>query len=322
MTSLVEPLVLDPARATGRRHVRLLVNPTVSRLRDGDVEAVTRALEPVFFVTSVHTEAGGHATELAREAAEEGCDIVAVLGGDGTVSQAASGLVGTATAMACLPAGVTNVFARAIGTPRDPVVAAERLAATADPLVRQVDVGTVNGRHFLYTAGVGFTAAMARSAEREPDRKASLGQLHFAITGLAEIAGRYLRNPPRMRVQAQGLDAEGVTVIVQNCHALTYFGPREIRLSEAAGLDTAVLSLTALQQARPGVVANIIARLVLGHAGALARHHRVDAAPKLREALVTPLDGEPLPVDADGEYLGEFGRVVFGVEPGALRVVA
>ncbi len=317
-----EPLLLDPVRAPGRLHVRLLVNPTVSRLREGHVEAVTRALEPSFFVSSAHTEGTGHATVLAREAAEDGCAVVAVLGGDGTVSQAASGLVGTQTAMACLPAGVTDVFARAIGTPRDPVEAAERLAAMREPPVRSVDVGTVNGRHFLCTAGVGFTATMARAAERTPQRKASLGQLHFAAAGVSEILGRYLRNPPMMRIVAEDFEVEGVTAVVQNCRALTYFGPREIRLCDAAGLETGELSVTSLRRGRPSVVANVVARLLLGRAEALAGKPGIDAAPGVREILISPVDGEPLPVDADGEYLGQYDRVEFGVEPGALRVVS
>ena len=130
---------------------------------------------------------------------------MAVLGGDGTVSQAASGLVGSPTPMTCLPAGVTNVFARSIGTPRDPLAAARRLAERERPgalAVRAVDVGTVNDRHFLYTAGVGFTAAMAETAERAPDRKARLGQLHFAAAGIAEIGAALPAPPARMRVEA------------------------------------------------------------------------------------------------------------------------
>ena len=173
----------------------------VSRLRDGVVEAVdARAGAGVLRLRRPH--GGARATRPSSPARppRTGCDVVAALGGDGTVSQAASGLVGPPTAMACLPAGVTNVFARAIGTPRDPLAAAAGCAERerAGPLVvRSVDVGTVNGHHFLYTAGVGFTAAMAETAERAPDRKASLGQLHFAAAGIAEIVRRYLRNPPR-----------------------------------------------------------------------------------------------------------------------------
>ena len=193
-----------------RTHLRLLVNPFVSRLDDVTAEAVTRCLGTGFAVSVVHTEAPGHATALAREAAEAGYDLVAAVGGDGTVSEAASGLVGSPTPLACVPAGVTNVFARAIGMPREPVEAARRLVEheRAGRLpVRAVDVGTVNGHHFLYTAGVGFTAAMAETAERRPDRKARRGQFHFAATGLAEIGRRYLRRPPQMEIEAEGLRA-------------------------------------------------------------------------------------------------------------------
>jgi diacylglycerol kinase family enzyme len=309
-----------------RTHVRVLVNPSASRLRERDVGAVIDALRARFTVTTARTEAAGHATALAREAADAGCGVVAVLGGDGTVSQAASGLVGSPTAMACLPAGVTNVFARSLGIPNDPVRAATHLVRLAEGgrlRARAVDVGTVNGRHFLYTSGVGFTATMAEAAERAPERKARLGQLHFALAGVSEIAGRYLRDPPRMRVQSGDLDEEGVTVIVQNCRALTYFGPSQIRLSAAAGLETGGLSLTMLQSARPLDVASVILQLLSGRATRLAEHRAVAARPMLREATVTPVDGGgPLPVDADGEYLGAFEQVAFGVQPGALRVVS
>ena len=245
--------------------------------------------------------------------------MVAALGGDGTVSEAASGLVGSPTPLACVPAGVTNVFARAIGMPNDPLAAADRLVERERAgrlAVRATDVGTVNGRHFLYTAGVGFTAAMAETAERAPDRKARLGQLHFAATGLGEIARRYLRRPPEMEVEAGELRDRAVTVVVQNCEALTYFGPRQVRLCERAGLGTGALSLMLLRRTRPGDVATVIARLLAGGTGAVERHPQVRSASGLAGATVR---GKGLPVDADGEFLGTYSEVVFGVEPGAVR---
>ena len=318
------PPLARPVRGAARTHVRLLVNPRASRLREGEADAVTRALRARFSVTASVTEAEGHATQLAREAAAGGYDLVAVLGGDGTVSQAAGGLVHAPAAMACLPAGVTNVFARSLGTPRDPVAAAARLVRLAGDgrlRARTVDVGTANGRHFLYTSGVGFTAAMAATADRVPERKARLGQLHFAGAAVSEIAGRYLRDPPRMRVQGAGLDEEGMTVVVQNCHALTYFGPRQIRLSDAAGLDTGSLSVMLLRRARPLELASVVLRLLSGRANAVASHPQVAARPRLEAVTVSSVDGDALPLDADGEYLGAFPRIEYGVEPGALRVV-
>ena len=162
------------------------MNPFVSRLDDATAREVARRLgRRLRRLGRLHRGQAGHATELAREAAGDGYDVVAALGGDGTVSEAASGLVGSPTPLACVPAGVTNVFARAIGMPHDPLAAADRLVERERAgrlAVRAIDVGTVNGRHFLYTAGVGFTAAMAETAERAPDRKARLGQLHFRVS--------------------------------------------------------------------------------------------------------------------------------------------
>jgi len=307
-----------------RTHLRLLVNPRASRLREGDAALVARILQARFALSTAYTAAGGHATELAREAARDGYDLVAVLGGDGVVSEAAGGLVGSPTPLACLPAGVTNVFARAIGMPRTPLAAAaalNRLAATGLPATRRVDVGTVNGRHFLYTAGVGFSAAMTAAADRVPGRKARLGQLAFVGAAATEIAGRYLREPPRMRVRAPGFDEEGVTVMAQNCHALTYFGPRAIALSGAAGLDTGGLALTVLRRSRPRDVAGVVARLLAGRPDAVAGHPQIAAGPLVPTATVTSVSREPLPLEADGEFLGAFQRIEFGVRPSSLTVI-
>ena len=314
------PAIALPHRPAARTHLQLIVNPRASGLHGGEHAAVTALLRSAFSVTVSRTEGGGHATELARDAAAAGVAVVGVLGGDGTVNEAAGGLAGSPAALACLPAGCTNVFARAIGTPRTPLAAAQRLVDSAERLpTRSVDVGTVNGRHFLCTSGVGFTASMCATADHAPDRKARLGQLHFLAAAAAEIAQRYLRDPPRMRVQAGGRVLEARTIVVQNARALTYFGAHEMRLCERAGLYTGTLSLTALRRTRPRDVASVIARLLSRR---LAAHPQVEALAHLRGATVTAAGDRPLPFDADGEYLGEAHRIVYGVEPAALRVIA
>ena len=95
-----------------------------------------------------------------------------------------------------------------------------------------------------------------------------------------------------------------------------------MRLCERAGLDTSALSLTLLRRARPLDVAAVVMRLLAGRTGAVSAHAQVEALAGLREATVTLVDGDPLPVDADGEYLGEHHRIVYGVKPAALRVIA
>lgn len=312
-----------PRVRSARPHALLIVNPRASRATETELAAVTRSLRGAYSLSVAHTEARGHATALARDAAGAGYDLVVVAGGDGTVGEAAGGLADSGTPLACLPSGCTNVFARALGGPRRQRAAAERLTelAQAGPLVaRPVDLGLVNGRPFACNAGVGFPASMTALADLEPEGKAIRGQLHFARAAASELWGRYLRRPPLMHVEAAGRAGTGVTLVAQNAHTLTYFGAREIRACEVAGLDTGTISLTLLRRARPLDVAEVVARLLSGRP-IIGRHPQVEGFASVAEAVVVAADGHTLPVEADGEYLGEFGRVEFGVAPAALRVV-
>lgn len=310
------------AGGPSKSQLLLIVNPRASRFDADEVAASVRALGEAFAVSTSFTEGPGHAGQIAREAAREGFVVVAAAGGDGTLSETASGLSGSGTAMACLPMGCTNVFARAVGSPRRLVPAARRLAAMAagNALpVRSVDLGTVNGRPFLCTAGVGFSASMTAAADARAHRKAQAGQLHFAAAAASELGRRYLRTPPQMRVTAGGESAQGVTAVIQNARALTYFGPREIRACPAAGLDTGAISVTLLRRVRPGDLPGVVGRLVSGR---VLGHPQVESFPDATRATIVSADGAALPLEADGEYLGEHHSIEFGVLPRTLRVVA
>lgn len=321
-TAAAPPVPRPRAAGPSKRQLLLIVNPRASRFDADDLAASVRALGEGFAVSTAFTEGPGHAAEIAREAVRDGVSIVAAAGGDGTLSETASGLSRSQTAMACLPAGCTNVFARAVGTPRRLVPAARRLAAMqvdgALPM-RTVDLGTVNGRPFLCTVGVGFSASMTAAADVRAHRKAQAGQLHFAAAAASELGRRYLRTPPRMRAHVAGESAEGVTAVVQNAAALTYFGPREIRASRSAGLDSGAVSVTLLRRLRPGDLPGIVGRLL---AGKVAGHHEVTSFPGASHATIVSADGAALPLEADGEYLGEHHRIELGVLPRTLRVVA
>ena len=303
-----------------RDELVLVVNPRASRLRPGEPEAVRARLEPAFAVRVVATEARGHATALCRKAASAGAPLVAVLGGDGTMSEAAGGLAGTSTALAPLPAGVTDVFARSLGIPRDPAAAASALARTAATgalRTRAVDLGTVGGRPFLFTAGVGLSAALAEAGDARQERKAALGQLHFAREALGLVVRRYLRDPPPLRVEAEGRVAEGMTAIAQNAAVLTYFGPRPVRACAGAGLATGTLSVAVLGRVGPLGAASVVLRLLSGRARAVAGHARITTLEPVHGATIT---GRGLPVEADGEFLGRHDRIELGIAPGALQV--
>ena len=118
--------------------------------------------------------------------------MVVVLGGDGTLNEAANGLVGTDTALAPLPGGSTNVFARTIGVPNTLGKAVAQLGASlAAGSIRRMPLGAVNGRRFLFHAGLGFDAAVVAQVERRPALKRKMGQSAFVYATMTTLARHF-----------------------------------------------------------------------------------------------------------------------------------
>src|SRR5207248_9056241 len=137
-----------PAR-TPKRRMLVIVNPYATTVSDRLKHLVVYALQGRYQVDAVDTQARAHATAICREAAQEGYDVVVAFGGDGTVNEAANGLVGSDTPLTALPGGSTNVFCRLLGIPNDVVDATEHLLRMADDSTpRRVDTGLINGRPF------------------------------------------------------------------------------------------------------------------------------------------------------------------------------
>src|SRR5438309_395102 len=138
------------------RRMLIIVNPYATTVSNRLKNLVVYALRGSYEVDAIDTEARDHATELTREAARTGYDVVVAFGGDGTVNEAANGLSGYGTPLTCLPGGRANVYCRLLGIPTDVVDATEHLLAMADDWrPKAVDIGRVNGRHFVFSAGVG-----------------------------------------------------------------------------------------------------------------------------------------------------------------------
>ncbi|MFL5825424.1 MAG: diacylglycerol/lipid kinase family protein, partial [Thermoleophilaceae bacterium] len=257
---------LLPAR-TPKKRMLVIVNPYATTVSDRLKNLVVYALRGRYQVDAVDTQAQGHATEITREAAREGYDVVVAFGGDGTVNEAANGLVGTPTPLTCLPGGATNVFGRTLGIPNDVVDATEHLLRIADDFQpRKSDLGRVNGRYFVFASGIGLDASVVERVDRHPYRKAKFGEYYFTWAAIASFTSRYLVNAPKVRVEVEGRELEGVTVIVQNSDPFTYFGRRPIRIADGAGIDTGTLSLAVLRRATPLEMPTIIPRVFSGRA--------------------------------------------------------
>jgi diacylglycerol kinase family enzyme len=311
-----------PAR-TPKRRMLVIVNPYAATVSDRLKNLVVYALEGRYSVEAVDTEARQHATELCREAAAEGYDVVVAFGGDGTVNEAANGLVGSDTPLTALPGGSTNVFCRTLGIPSDVVDATEHLLRMADQFEpRRVDLGLVSGRHFVFASGIGLDASVTERVDRHPYRKARFGEYYFTYSAFAAFNRKYLVRPPHLGIEADGRELEGVTVIVQNSDPFTYFGNHPIRLCRDAGLDTGALAMAVLKRSTPFQMATLLPGVFAANPDRLARHRHVEGVGRFESARVTALGEGPFPLQVDGDYIGEFEDVTYGVSPRALAVVA
>jgi diacylglycerol kinase family enzyme len=309
-------------RDVPRRRMLVIVNPYATTVSDRLKNLVVYALQSRYDVEAVDTQAKLHATELCREAADEGYEVVVAFGGDGTVNEAANGLIGTDVPLTCLPGGSTNVFGRSLGIPRDVVDATEHLLQVADNFQpRRVDVGRVNGRHFTFSSGIGLDASVVEQVDAHPKLKSRYTRWYYTWVAVSQFMRNYLVHPPRVRVEVDGRSVEGVTVIVQNSDPFTYFGPRPIRICEGAGLDTGKLALTVLERASVADMPTLIPRLFSARAKTVQRHRQVAGFGDLDYAQIRAIEGT-FPLQVDGDYIGDFEEASYGVVPRALTVVA
>jgi diacylglycerol kinase family enzyme len=313
---------LGLGRSVPSRRMLIIVNPYATTVSDRLKNLVVYALRGSYEVDAIDTEARDHATELCREAAAAGYDVVVAFGGDGTVNEAANGLAGSNTPLFCLPGGRTNVYCRMLGIPTDVVDATEHLLRLADDWrPRRVDLGHVNDRKFLFSAGAGLDASVVEQVDAHPRLKARLGEYYYTWTGVRTFSRKYLVHPPRLEAELGEQRIKGITSIVQNAAPYTYFGNRPVHMGEGASLESGDLSGVILKRARPFDVPTIIWRS-LSKRARLARHRQVEPFAGIQSLRVRSLDGRPLPLQVDGDYIGEVDEAEFAVEPRGIAVIA
>jgi diacylglycerol kinase family enzyme len=324
----------DPAAVAGPRRERfpravkprmfLIINPRATTVSGRLKKLVEYALRGRYEVEAVETEAPNHATELTRDAVAQGFELVVAFGGDGTINETVNGLAGSEVALSVLPGGCTNVVCRMLGVPTDIVDATEHLLALADwPDARAIDLGRVNHRWFVSSAGIGMDADTTRWVDERPRVKSHAGPFFFSVAGAATF-GRYLHDAPVLAFEAQGRRAEGVSAVIQNSDPYTYFNDRPIRVCRGTQLDSGELCATVLRSARRRDMPVLTLRLLSGRD--TESHAQAVGFSNLLAARATALpDAEGMdrrfPIQVDGDYIGDFDSAEFAIEPAALRVV-
>ncbi|PFG44649.1 diacylglycerol kinase family enzyme [Isoptericola jiangsuensis] len=324
------PAADSSTRAVAGPQVAVIVNPSKEHTRQV-AETVRRLAaeaalpEPRFYDTTVEDPGTGQ----ARQALDDGADVVVAAGGDGTVRAVADGLVGSGRPMGIIPAGTGNLLARNLDLPLADVE--EAFAVVLGGVDRTIDVGRLkivrtadddgdgaeegSAHLFLVIAGLGFDAAMV--ADADDALKARVGWVAYFLAGVRHLHGRRLR-------ATIGVDDRPVvearlrTVMVGNCGRL----PGGITLLPDAVIDDGELDVAAIDT-RGGLAgwAQLLGEVVAQGMGMQndlkVKIGRIDHV-RAKRATIVVEGGEQAQVD--GEVLGKALELETWVEPGALVV--
>ncbi|MET0909692.1 MAG: diacylglycerol kinase family protein, partial [Ilumatobacteraceae bacterium] len=225
---------------------------------------------------------------------------------------------GTDAALGTLPGGSTNVFARTIGLPNDPVAAAELLAGGVDVGdLRPIGLGQVNGRFFCFHTGIGYDAAVVATVERRASLKRWLGHPLFITAAVSTWLRGYDRAEPHFQVHsATGVIDDAFFTIVLNTNPYTYLGNRPLDLSPAATLDRGLVAVTFRTMKATAILRSLAGAL---RGGGVKPTDYLDEQIDLDELVIEST--EPFPYQLDGDYLGEADRLMFQHVPNAVRLV-
>jgi len=289
----------------------LIVNPFASRVSEEAISAVERKLMDAAYVRTVRTEHPRHAIELARAAGE--ADALIVFSGDGGFNEALNGVERNDLPLGFVPGGGTNVLPRALGLPRDPVDAAERIAdALAHERTRHISTGRVNGRRFAFNAGIGLDAEVVRRIDergRAEDGRRP-GDLAFVGTFARTLVERRGRLEPALDVVGYGRAA---FVLVANVNPYSFLKALAIQVTPEAVFEEG-LDFLAPVAVTPRTLPPLLFAIARGRPARNAlRGHDLDRV----EVQCDP----PLPLQVDGEDLGDVTEAVFEAERRSISVL-
>jgi diacylglycerol kinase family enzyme len=284
----------------------LIVNPYASRVTDAAVERVAAVLGEV---EVRKTERPGHATELAREASD--LETIYVFSGDGGFNEVLNGADGR-TPLGFVPGGGASVLPRALGQPRDPVAAARRLL---ERRTRRIGLGRVNGRRFGFAAGVGLDAEFVRRVDAygRTMERGRAGNVRFAWTALTVLAEARFRLEPVLEVRGHG---RATFALAANCDPYTYVGRLPLHVAPLATFEDG-LDVVGARRLTPRALPRFVTYVLRG--GGQERADDVLYAHDVDRAEIV-CDG-PLPLQADGEDLGDVTEVLLESERDAVTVL-
>jgi len=287
--------------------VRAILNPRAGVAAHRALEAVRNGRPSWRDLEVAVTTAPGDARNLAADAAAAGADLVLAVGGDGTLNEAAWGILGSRTVLGAVPVGSGNGLARTLGIPLQP---ARALAALEGGVPRRMDVGWVGDRPFLNVAGAGFDGTVGAAFHARGRLGGRRGILPYLVLGLAHCLSY---RPRRVTIEAAEQRIESTAFLVCFVNGRQY-GAGAI-INPGAKLDDGQMEIVLIEGAPRLELLLNAPRLFLGTIERSRRYRRLAA----RSAVLTA--DAPLDPHRDGEPDPATDRLRVRVEPRALSVL-
>ena len=311
----------------------LIVNPNATSTTPAGRDLLAHALESRLNLSVAHTDHRGHAVEIAEAASRDGIDVIIVHGGDGTVNEVVNGLLGapgpdrpaadTLPAVAVVPGGSANVFARALGISPDPTEATNQLIdllgehRPADPW-RRIGLMDCTERWSVFTAGLGVDGDVVAAVEAQRAKGRKVTAARYIRIAVREMLGS-ARAQPLLTLELPGREPQaGVHfAFVSNSSPWTYANSRPVWTNPGTTFESGlgVFAVTGM---------NVITNLLVVRR-MLARKAEIKGRDLIRHddlPWVRLTSAEPIACQVDGDFLGMRTEMTFTAVPEALNVVA
>ncbi|TMK85086.1 MAG: diacylglycerol kinase family lipid kinase [Actinobacteria bacterium] len=289
--------------------VVVLANPSAGRGKAGRrIGRIGDQLQRAGVDHEIRVSTSGEDLERrAREAADEGAKVVAVLGGDGSVGLAANGLLGTGAALAVLPSGTADDFAASIGVRKLETA----IRAIADANIVQIDVARVDAgatrRHYVAIAGCGFDSEVNEAANA---MRVNLGATGTYVAALVKTLSRF--SPAGFRIELDDEVIEGPHMLVIVGNSISYGGG--MKVTPDASIVDGWLDVCLLREMSKGAFIRAFPKVFRGT-------HVSHPAVRMARATRVRIEADRrVMVYADGERVGP-APAVFEILPGALPVI-
>ena len=299
--------------------ILLIVNSFASSVTARNTVTVHERLSQHHDVQVVETNRRGHATRFAEDAARRGIDVVVAYGGDGTLNEVATGIATTDTALAVLPGGSTNVFARTLGMPNDALEAIDLIIeALSRNDISPIGLGRANGRFFTFHTGIGYDAAVVRRVEQRAGLKRYAGNPLFIAAALRTWGLDYDKKRPHFSLDfgAGNTVDNGFFSIIMNTNPYTYLGNRPFDIVPSTSLSTGLSVVTFTSLKTTQMLRTLVSAL---QGGGVRNFPWLDIRTNVQHVVAS--DSRAFPYQLDGDYLGEIQKVEFEFVPNAIRLV-